>query len=154
MKTKLLVLAMILISLVGAASAAHSISADPSSATIDVGEEQIYIVTISAVPNTAILNTFSVNGADDFEVEIDGVPTTSVSWNWAGPQVFEVKVKNLNAPNGDYVLTFENANGINTQALRALVQVNVTAIPEFPTIALPIAAILGLAFFMQRRKEE
>jgi hypothetical protein len=27
-------------------------------------------------------------------------------------------------------------------------------IPEFPTVALPIAAILGLAFFMQRRKEE
>jgi hypothetical protein len=29
-----------------------------------------------------------------------------------------------------------------------------TAIPEFPTIALPVAAIIGLAFFMQRRKEE
>jgi hypothetical protein len=28
-----------------------------------------------------------------------------------------------------------------------------TDIPEFPTIALPIAAILGLAFFFQRRKE-
>ncbi|WP_340817836.1 PEF-CTERM sorting domain-containing protein [Methanolobus sp. WCC4] len=28
------------------------------------------------------------------------------------------------------------------------------AIPEFPTIALPVAAIIGLAFFMQRRKEE
>lgn len=28
------------------------------------------------------------------------------------------------------------------------------AIPEFPTIALPIAAILGLAFIFQRRKEE
>lgn len=27
-------------------------------------------------------------------------------------------------------------------------------IPEFPTIALPIAAILGLAFIFQRRKEE
>jgi len=27
-------------------------------------------------------------------------------------------------------------------------------IPEFPTVALPVAAILGLAFFMQRRKEE
>lgn len=27
-------------------------------------------------------------------------------------------------------------------------------IPEFPTIALPVAAILGLAFLMQRRKEE
>ncbi len=27
-------------------------------------------------------------------------------------------------------------------------------VPEFPTIALPIAAILGLAFFLQRRREE
>ncbi len=30
----------------------------------------------------------------------------------------------------------------------------VQEIPEFPTIALPVIAILGLAFFMQRRKEE
>lgn len=29
----------------------------------------------------------------------------------------------------------------------------VAEVPEFPTVALPIAAILGLAFFMQRRKE-
>ncbi|HJH28539.1 MAG TPA: PEF-CTERM sorting domain-containing protein, partial [Methanosarcinaceae archaeon] len=27
-------------------------------------------------------------------------------------------------------------------------------VPEFPTIALPVAAILGLAFFFQRRREE
>ncbi|MDI3485893.1 MAG: hypothetical protein PWQ51_900 [Methanolobus sp.] len=27
------------------------------------------------------------------------------------------------------------------------------SIPEFPTIALPVAAIIGLAFFMQRRKD-
>ncbi len=31
---------------------------------------------------------------------------------------------------------------------------NPQEIPEFPTVALPVAAILGLAFFMQRRKEE
>ena len=30
----------------------------------------------------------------------------------------------------------------------------VTGVPEFPTIALPIAAILGLAFIFQRRREE
>nr|WP_321497537.1 PEF-CTERM sorting domain-containing protein [uncultured Methanolobus sp.] len=29
-----------------------------------------------------------------------------------------------------------------------------TTIPEFPTIALPVAAIIGLAFFIQRRKQE
>ena len=32
--------------------------------------------------------------------------------------------------------------------------VNVNNVPEFPTIALPIAAILGLAFIFQRRREE
>ncbi|WP_406656253.1 PEF-CTERM sorting domain-containing protein [Methanolobus sp. ZRKC2] len=30
---------------------------------------------------------------------------------------------------------------------------NDTEIPEFPTVALPIAAVLGLAFLLQRRKE-
>lgn len=30
---------------------------------------------------------------------------------------------------------------------------DITEIPEFPTIALPVAAILGLAFIFQRRKE-
>ncbi|MDI3487126.1 MAG: hypothetical protein PWQ50_2346 [Methanolobus sp.] len=30
----------------------------------------------------------------------------------------------------------------------------IEAIPEFPTIALPVAAIIGLAFFIQRRKQE
>lgn len=30
---------------------------------------------------------------------------------------------------------------------------NTTEVPEFPTIAVPIAAIIGLAFIMQRRKE-
>lgn len=30
---------------------------------------------------------------------------------------------------------------------------NVNVIPEFPTLALPVAAILGLAFLFQRRKE-
>ena len=32
--------------------------------------------------------------------------------------------------------------------------VDVVPVPEFPTIALPIAAILGLAFIFQRRREE
>gem|GEM_PF-1406564 len=31
---------------------------------------------------------------------------------------------------------------------------SIELIPEFPTVALPVAAILGLAFLFQRRKEE
>lgn len=36
----------------------------------------------------------------------------------------------------------------------AIVRFPCTEIPEFPTVALPIAAILGLAFFFQRRRNE
>ena len=31
---------------------------------------------------------------------------------------------------------------------------DINSVPEFPTIALPVAAILGLAFIFQRRREE
>jgi hypothetical protein len=31
---------------------------------------------------------------------------------------------------------------------------NNNEIPEFPTIALPIAAVIGIAFIFNRRKEE
>ena len=39
-------------------------------------------------------------------------------------------------------------------AFKAVLTVNAITVPEFPTIALPVAAILGLAFFFQRRREE
>ena len=39
-------------------------------------------------------------------------------------------------------------------SFKARLIVSASSIPEFPTIALPIAAILGLAFIFQRRREE
>jgi hypothetical protein len=156
MKIKIIVIAMLLISLVNVASADHVIGSSPAVATIDNGEEQTFIVTISAVPDESLMNTFEVLGADEFEVTIDGDAVSSKDWTWDGSEkTFSVKVKNTNAANGLYKITFMNTNGQDeSTALEALIQVKITSIPEFPTIALPVAAIIGLAFFMQRRKEE
>ncbi len=46
---------------------------------------------------------------------------------------------------GEYDSLFAVVDASNT---------DVVPVPEFPTIALPVAAILGLAFIFQRRREE
>jgi hypothetical protein len=54
-----------------------------------------------------------------------------------------------------YIDVFRDGTATNQIIIKASsTSAEFEAIPEFPTIALPIAAILGLAFFMQRRKEE
>ena len=45
------------------------------------------------------------------------------------------------------------ADGANPMDI-GLASRNAASVPEFPTIALPVAAILGLAFIFQRRREE
>ncbi|MDF1558275.1 MAG: PEF-CTERM sorting domain-containing protein, partial [ANME-2 cluster archaeon] len=41
----------------------------------------------------------------------------------------------------------------DTGSVTISITTNGTEIPEFPTVALPIAAILGLMFLFQRRKD-
>ncbi|NPE31123.1 PEF-CTERM sorting domain-containing protein [Methanococcoides sp. SA1] len=56
-----------------------------------------------------------------------------------------------NAPiDGEYEIRIQ-AGGTTVETAVASRTIEV---PEFPTIALPVAAIIGLAFFLQRRKEE
>ena len=56
-----------------------------------------------------------------------------------------------------FVIGFEDTSGGDNDFNDVVVQLcgkDLTSIPEFPTVALPIAAILGLAFIFQRRKDE
>ena len=48
----------------------------------------------------------------------------------------------------------EIADSATGNAYAARLIIDTITVPEFPTIALPVAAILGLAFIFQRRKEE
>ena len=69
-------------------------------------------------------------------------------------QVAEVNVTlAAAAPIGAYYNIQIGADGASPMDI-GLASRNLNSIPEFPTIALPIAAILGLAFIFQRRREE
>ena len=49
---------------------------------------------------------------------------------------------------------YEVKIGVGRGSVEIATATRTIEVPEFPTIALPIAAILGLAFFLQRRREE
>jgi hypothetical protein len=70
-------------------------------------------------------------------------------------QVFDAAIKVYTVENGIIAVVTNEEGGELIGKFRATATEDFNAqIPEFPTIALPIAAILGLAFLIQRRKEE
>ena len=61
---------------------------------------------------------------------------------------------NASTPIGASFIVTIGAGGQNTNLEFDTASRTVNSVPEFPTIALPVAAILGLAFIFQRRREE
>jgi hypothetical protein len=65
-----------------------------------------------------------------------------------------VKRARLFTINGGYVLAFEDGTDWDYQDIVVEIKgKDLTLIPEFPTVALPVAAILGLVFVFGRKKE-
>ena len=136
-------------------AAAVAISGLPNGEIIDRGEMVTYTIAITEATD-ANGHTVEMSGLDAFDVTIDGTPVAAWSWNdtFDGTGItYTVNVTNNAAPNGNYKLRII-VDEDSTEFNEGSITVNLTAIPEFPTIALPIAAILGLAFIFQRRKEE
>jgi PKD repeat protein len=78
----------------------------------------------------------------DDDGQYDDASGESVVWTWgsAGTYVVEVRVTDA----------FGNADFASAQVI-----INEdNGIPEFPTVAIPIAAIIGLALIFQRRKDK
>lgn len=65
-----------------------------------------------------------------------------------------VKDANTGASIDDRFITIGSLGGATAYVQQVTTSTDVIAVPEFPTIALPVAAILGLVFIFQRRKEE
>ena len=162
---------IVLMSTIGFASAAFNmvITDPPGGTTITPGDAAgiDYKVTLSDVAalDHKINVTVDIGStASDLEFYFTN-GTTNSGWIAAGtyymwqdsasPQDITMKVRAVNAPvdalGSEYILTVmaDDLPGWTASATTAT-----TTIPEFPTIALPIAAILGLAFIFQRRKEE
>ncbi|MDP2217113.1 MAG: PEF-CTERM sorting domain-containing protein [Methanolobus sp.] len=118
-------------------------------------------LTPSAINNSATYGykagvVSGVGSASDLTVVFthpNFTPTSAPTYTDVG--VIKLTLDENAAVGTVYKVTIQVA-GVDTESVFIYGQASrqVESIPEFPTIALPIAAILGLAFFMQRRKEE
>ena len=179
---KMGIILVVLLSMAGISSATTTHS--PNNITVNIQTDAITTVTITHagfIPQDmqfTISEAVDVNAdpliyitSTDLEGSLDGGST----WNNIGTiQSFTL------LPNGDqswtflirdvpsssdvgqidkkYKIYFEVSNAAgNFDGSSVIVDACntfVTPVPEFPTIALPVAAILGLAFIFQRRREE
>ena len=80
-----------------------------------------------------------------------GMPTSSET---RYTQKVWVKDANTGATINDRYVIIGSVGGATAYIHQVTTSTDIIPVPEFPTIALPVAAILGLAFFFQRRREE
>ena len=169
---------IVLISTIGFASATLTIS--PDDIQVNVIDDTTTVVTVTyeydgPYPNNA---SFEIKKAGVVSSELIG-SWISGDWTAAGaapaaPQTMGVNAAGVNKStwtfyimDGDdtdigqvgliYGIYFSIDGGLASDGLTVITGSSTTlahAVPEFPTIALPIAAILGLAFIIQRRREE
>ena len=85
---------------------------------------------------------------DNVEV---GQPTASET---RFTQTISVKDANTGATINDRYIIIGSLGGAIAYIHQVTTSTDIIPVPEFPTIALPVAAILGLAFIFQRRREE
>ncbi len=161
MKIKIPLIRAFLASMVmmtGIAVAANSITVDPSTIRIGGNDTGIQIITLTT-DNLGTIKSLSIGGdgftlTDYFVVLIDGVETTSVSYNPGrqSPKVSTVTFANKGAPNGNYIINFDATFNSGGLTKKALIEADIIAKPEFSSVALPVASMLGMIFIIQRRR--
>ena len=164
---------LVLLSMVGSASAAAEMRMGPSlelntvpggSVTWNIymdltGTDAFTAQTIDydtmSTEVNAILATDSVTGPlATTTIPIPLGQTGSIGWTPTGEGTynFTFTATVANTPSLYTYPLYVHATGISLAPVPSLL-LDLT-VPEFPAIALPVAAILGLAFIFQRRREE
>jgi len=105
----------------------------------------------SATPTTELVGKFKTEAvfASSSTGALPDVPNGN---QWTFYVKDNIDADDATQPSQKYVVRFV-VNGEDSGIYPIEVGADIL-IPEFPTVALPIAAILGLAFIFQRRKEE
>ena len=160
--------AILLVSLIGTASAVSSIGKNPNALELQQGESGTFTITVEAESSTnnGFFGVDIYPRKSEFDVVIrdstgtlasgDGdntVSTSEVSYTEGQTTTLYVDITNNNAPLGNYTVKFTANDGKEDWTegtLRARLQSS--EIPEFATIAVPVAALLLLIFVFNQRK--
>ena len=160
--------AILLISLIGTASAVYSIGKNPNALELKQGESGTFTINVTAESSTDD-GYFGVNisqPTSGFYVVIKDstgavlasgygnktVSTSKVSYISNQTTTLYVDITNNNAPQGNYTVKF-TANDGKTDCTEGTIKACLSSeIPEFATIAVPVAALLLLIFVFNQRK--
>ena len=165
---KLIISALLIFGLVGMIGTAAAGSVNPSLSVIgdpiiiDIGETNTQSVTLTLngdATNQNITKIKILNVPTGISTSIDGNPGTELTDKWGNSKTWTISYTNVNAVNGKYVVTYEvhyEFDGVDSsiETREATIQTGINAIPEFPTVALPVAAVLGLMFILSSRKKK
>jgi hypothetical protein len=134
---------------------AASIGVDPDVLIINLGETGTQKVTIPANSQSFEVAGKGFDAGTTFSVMINGVERTSVSGPWSQSQTFTVIFKNdKGAPTGNYIIEYGAPYNSGKFTRTATIEAGNTDIPEFPSVALTTATVLGLVFFFHHKKRK
>ena len=172
-KIGMAIAASLLISLIGTAPAVSSTGRNPRTLELQQGESGTFTINVTAQSSTDI----GYFGVDIKEQEQGGNPagfyvviknstgavlasgdgdntvsTSEVSYTEGQTTTLYVDITNNNAPQGNYTVKF-TANDGKTDCTEGTIKACLSSeIPEFATIAVPVAALLLLIFVFNQRK--
>ena len=160
--------AILLILLIGTAPAVSSIGRNPRTLELLQGESGTFTITVEAESSTnnGFFGVDIYPRKSEFDVVIrdstgtlasgDGdntVSTSEVSYTEGQTTTLYVDITNNNAPLGNYTVKFTANDGKEDWTEGTLkARLQSSEIPEFATIAVPVAALLLLIFVFNQRK--
>ncbi len=144
--------------LAGTEAAGHNltITITPLTGTLAAGEIQINCTEkdIGATTGTvtSAAGDVSVSLLYAWDQDNDGTASSNALTD---TDTLDVSIFSTGSDNRAYQIQFSDIGGTVGNVIdKGLENRGINNVQEFPTIALPIAAILGLAFIIQRRREE
>ena len=156
----------LVVAMTGAVSAISSMEKSPNELTLHAGETGTFTVIATAEyttsgyfgvdinPKTANLGVVIRDSGGQLAsgTGASTVSSNAVSYNAGSTTTLYVEITNNGAVERDYSAKFTAYDG-NQDFTEAIIKAKVTAIPEFATLAIPMAiAILGGLFFLNHRK--
>ena len=113
-----------------------------------VGQQYTIYVTVDGAGLTGTISDF----ADIAIAPVNGGETKSYTFTYSGDSTGKINVaRGTGANQGSVEIVIKK--GAENVANKNFAAAWMDIIPEFPTVALPVAAILGLVFIFGRKKE-
>ena len=173
MKMKILLIAIALIAMIGTAAAKpaeiditpNDLVIVPDGTTVKSYDVRVYDIDYDGfgTPQERVITVETGNANLWARIHGNGVDTgwtstaKATSLNYTVTSYNEYMfVLELKGTEGGSLAVYDNIGLVYDDSIGHdyAVASDSVAVPEFPTIALPVAAILGLAFIFQRRREE